>query len=262
MHIKNETELKPDLWEMMNGCILKLELCKGGKFKYFMFPNKVYSPSHGYQLEVRSPPLYNHPTKNKQKIIEHKNFEEVTLKRFIELLFCVDDHTHPKPAKFYDSDFSTFFEKMYQHIFVYEVLDKALSMSLKVSILNGEVDAYGYDIVLICNNIVRHVQLKGVEKDKLKKQSVHILLGDKPCGCVIVLVWKVIRERVVFEYFYYGSNSKTPLLLKTFRNSKDPKNPKKRKKNKKDIPKKEFRRLNDIFEVISILFDISPTGTP
>jgi len=113
------------------------------------------------------------------------------------------------------SSHSTFFEKVVEHVFIAELLQEAIYRhGVTMEVLRCEIDASGYDLVLECNNVLRHVQLKTSLVDgKAKKQKVNVTLATKPSGCV---VWIVRHEdcssaRIKLSYKFYGGSAGEPL---------------------------------------------------
>ena len=78
-------------------------------------------------------------------------------------------------------------EKLIEHLFVGDLLRCMWRQGLRqVEVLRADVDSAGYDLVLECNGIIRHVQLKSSTRAaKTHSQKVNIRLGDKPSGCVV-----------------------------------------------------------------------------
>src|SRR5258708_33936062 len=85
---------------------------------------------------------------------------------------------------------STFYEQLVEHVFISEVLQEIwYSFGVIAEVLRSEVDASGYDVVIECNGILRHIQLKTSKPDaKASGQKVNVALAEKPAVCV---VWRV-----------------------------------------------------------------------
>lgn len=100
-------------------------------------------------------------------------------------------------------------EALIEHIFIAEVLQESwFGREQTVDVLRSEVDASGYDVVLDCGSVVRHVQLKAsVLGGKTSRQTINLRLADKPSGCV---VWIVYRERddhrLDLSYLWFGGS--------------------------------------------------------
>lgn len=82
---------------------------------------------------------------------------------------------------------SQYREKMVEHLFVAEMWKEAWFRRNKViEVLRSEVDASGFDLLLECNNIRRHVQLKASRKGAAARhQKVNMNLEKREGGCVI-----------------------------------------------------------------------------
>jgi hypothetical protein len=53
-------------------------------------------------------------------------------------------------------------ENMVEHVFIAELLQEAWFVrEQRIEVLRAEVDAFGYDLVLECNDIVRHLGRPG-----------------------------------------------------------------------------------------------------
>lgn len=109
------------------------------------------------------------------------------------------------------SIYSTFYEQLVEHIFLAELLQEAwLRHGKMIEVLRAEIDASGYDLVLECNGVLRHVQLKTSRVGgKTANQKISILLADKPGGCV---VWMVRDEdttscRIKLQYLFLGCHA-------------------------------------------------------
>ena len=104
-------------------------------------------------------------------------------------------------------------ENLIEHVFISEILQECWFVREQpIEVLRSEVDAYGYDLVLECNSVIRHVQLKATEKGgSLKKQSVNRILESKPGGCVVWILFRHLSDvgRIQLSYLYFGG--KLPL---------------------------------------------------
>ena len=104
---------------------------------------------------------------------------------------------------------------MVEHVFISEVLQESwYGFAKKVAVLRPEVDNEGYDIVLECHGVMRHIQLKTSKADaKTARQKVNIALAGKPSGCV---VWMFRQEddenrRMTLAYGFFGNEAGKPL---------------------------------------------------
>jgi len=82
-------------------------------------------------------------------------------------------------------------EKMIEHLFVGELLRTLWRRGApRVELLRAEVDAGGYDLVLECNGIVRHIQLKSSYRGaKTSRVNINVGLQQKARGCVIWIMF-------------------------------------------------------------------------
>jgi len=161
---------------------------------------------------------------------------------------------------------STFYEQLVEHVFISEVLQEACYYYKKtVEVLRSEVDASGYDVVLECNGVLRHVQLKtSRQKSGTTKQNVNIELANKPSGCI---VWIVRSEdiqsyRASLSYLFFGGESGKPLpSLDGFRTGshtkRNAKGVKKERAAIRVIPKRNFTRIDTTRELVAVLFGLS-----
>src|SRR5688572_28188066 len=85
---------------------------------------------------------------------------------------------------------SSFYERLVEHVFISELLQEAwFRCGASVEVLRSEVDNSGYDVVLECNGVTRHVQLKTSESaSRTRNQKVNVGLASKPSGCVVWIV--------------------------------------------------------------------------
>lgn len=56
---------------------------------------------------------------------------------------------------------SSYYENMVEHLFISDIQATAWqNRQTQIEILRAEIDNAGYDLMLECNDIIRHVQLK------------------------------------------------------------------------------------------------------
>lgn len=73
-------------------------------------------------------------------------------------------------------------ENVLEHMFLGELMSESwFARGTPIEVLRAEVDNAGYDLVLECRGVVRHVQLKG-GRGKIK---VNCRLAEKPAGCIV-----------------------------------------------------------------------------
>ena len=162
---------------------------------------------------------------------------------------------------------SSFREKLLEHVFVSDLLQEAwLNRHETVEVLRSEVDSFGYDLVLECNGVIRHVQLKSSRADShTAQQTVNIKLAEKPSGCVVWLLFEedTKSRRVKLDYLFFGSAPNEPFpSLDPFRVGKHTRANAKGHKSERPgtciIPKGQFTKISGIAELMDRLFE--PTG--
>jgi hypothetical protein len=159
-----------------------------------------------------------------------------------------------------DSLFSSYRERLIEHLFVGEVLRHLwISGVPQVEVLRSEVDSAGYDLVLECQSIVRHVQLKAARVGgKRANVGVNMNLAAKPGGCV---VWVYFDPETLKlgPFLWFGSAPGKPLPvligLKVGKHSKgDSTGHKAKRPNIRIVPKGRFERVETVPEVVALLF--------
>ena len=160
---------------------------------------------------------------------------------------------------------STFYEQLVEHVFISELLQEAwFGFKETIEVLRSEIDAAGYDIVLECNGILRHIQLKTSDVDaRTAQQKVNIALTEKPGGCII---WVFRTEdaaarRVALSYRFFGGDPGEPLpSLNDFRVAKHTKANAQGVKLERPairvIPKGKFIAIDNTRELLAKLFDL------
>ena len=160
---------------------------------------------------------------------------------------------------------SSYFEKLVEHLFIADILQTAwLKGEKQIEIARSEIDNSGYDLILECNNIIRHVQLKSSEiSATTNTQNINIKLADKPGGCVVWIFRQSNNKKNNFslQYRFFGNvaGEKLPLLdnFKTSRHSKaNASGIKNERPNIKKIPKSKFIEIKKTEELLNKLFGI------
>lgn len=160
---------------------------------------------------------------------------------------------------------SSFYEQLVEHVFISEVLQESwYRFGEIVEVLRSEVDSYGYDLVLECNGILRHVQLKSSKEDgKTRRHNVNVALATKPGGCV---VW-ILREedleicRMKPTYLFFGNAAGLPLpSLDRFKVAKHSKGDAHGSKIERPairvVLKTHFRAIHSTCELVKWLFGL------
>lgn len=155
---------------------------------------------------------------------------------------------------------SSYRERLIEHLFVGEVLRELwLSGVTEVEVLRCEVDGAGYDIVLECQSVVRHVQLKTARLGGRRANvSVNIKLGEKPSGCVIWIYFDP-GTMSLRQFFWFGGapGKRLPALagLKVGKHTKgDSTGHKAERPNIRVIPKGRFERIETVAGLVHRLF--------
>jgi len=161
---------------------------------------------------------------------------------------------------------STFYEQLAEHVFISELLQEAwFRFNTIIDVSHSEIDASGYDLLLECNGIIRHVQLKTSDVTaRASKQKVHISLADKPSGCI---VW-ILRghdsrtNRLSLSYLFFGADPGKPFVISDqFKVAKHTKanaqGLKKDRPNLRQVPKSRFQPVTDTGHLLRLLFGLS-----
>lgn len=159
---------------------------------------------------------------------------------------------------------SNFYEKLVEHVLISEILQETwFKFNKTVEVLRPEIDASGYDLVLECNGIIRHIQLKISLKDSKKsKVPLNLELASKISGCAIWIEWELKENnRVNLKYLFFGNEPGKPLPNisdnKVARHSKaNAQGEKKERPNIREVKKTEFKPIDNINALICILFNL------
>lgn len=168
----------------------------------------------------------------------------------------------PQPALFLDSSLR---EKLIEHVFIGDLLRLLWRRGIPdVEVLRAEVDRGGYDLVLECDNVLRHIQFKSSHRGaRTSEVSVNIKLAAKPSGCVIwVLFDRDTLQLGPFLWFGAAPGHRLPLLgEKVARHSKaDSNGLKAERPNLRVVRRRCFRVLETMDDVVSALFGTPPVS--
>jgi len=152
-------------------------------------------------------------------------------------------------------------EKLIEHLFIGELLRSLWQLKLRgVEILRAETDAAGYDLVIECRGILRHIQLKSSGLGaKTAVQKINKKLELKPSGCV---VWvRFDTDTLELKHFlWFGDAPGLPLPAlgdKVARHSKgDSKGHKAERPGIRNLARNRFTELNTMAEVARRLFGV------
>jgi hypothetical protein len=100
--------------------------------------------------------------------------------------------------------YSVLRERIVEHVFIGDAMRRLWQLGIfDVEVLRGEFDTSGYDLVMICGNVIRHIQFKASLVDGSRGNiSVNLKLGQTPSGCVIWL--GVTDDLEIVDYRWFG----------------------------------------------------------
>jgi hypothetical protein len=103
-------------------------------------------------------------------------------------------------------------EQAIGHLFLGQLLAHMWRTDARdIEVLRGEVDRGGYDLVLECRGIIRHVQLKSrFRGSKVSQIDVSTKLLSKPDGCVIWIEFNP-TSLALEKYYWFGGAAGTAL---------------------------------------------------
>jgi hypothetical protein len=116
---------------------------------------------------------------------------------------------------------STYRENVLEQLFCGELLQAAWTLGYPpLEIDRPFVDFQGYDLVISCQAVTRHVQLKATRG----RVAIHQALAEKPSGCVINLQPTVAGTppRIGFTFDFYGNTPGDQLVISGLKRAKKP----------------------------------------
>jgi hypothetical protein len=158
------------------------------------------------------------------------------------------------------SEHSSYREKLLEHLLIGDVLRYLWCQGVTTAeFLRPEVDSGGYDLVIACNSIIRHIQLKSSHTGaKTARQNVNIGLAEKPSGCV---VWVVFHEKTLAlgPFLWFGGEpGQTLPEIQSFPIAKHSKGnahgQKTERPNVRVLNRGVFEKLIDVPELVGRLF--------
>jgi hypothetical protein len=159
---------------------------------------------------------------------------------------------------------SSYREKLLEHLFVGDLLRHLWKKGVvDAEFLSPEVDDGGYDLVIECNSLMRHIQLKSsFTGSKTSRQKVHLRLSVKPSGCVVWIMFDP-RTLKLGPFLWYGNLPGKPLPdisnLPVARHTKgDASGYKAERPNIRIITKSLFEKLETIDLLAEKLFGNTP----
>ena len=163
---------------------------------------------------------------------------------------------------------SSYRESLLEHLFIGELLRHLwLNGVHRVEVLHSEVDGAGYDVVVECNSVMRHIQLKATGQGR-KRGNVNVTLAliEKRSACVVWLFFD--QETLELGPFYiFGGTPGQPMPdISHFRVARHTKGDatgfKAERPNLRLIPKGSFEKLDTMDEVVEWLFGDCATQSP
>lgn len=146
-------------------------------------------------------------------------------------------------------------EKILENLFIGEGLRELWRREIyDAELLQSDIDAAGYDLVLSLDSGVRYIQLKAATKPK--PWPVNGKIVDKPGGCVIVIM--VTDALKITGYLWFGNELGQPCDdIRRFIPSKhtkgDATGSKARRKDTYKMGVTKFQKLDSIGAVVSAL---------
>lgn len=154
---------------------------------------------------------------------------------------------------------SSYREKLLEHLLIGEILRHLWEQRRYAEVLKPEVDDGGYDIVIDCDSVMRHIQLKASYSGaRTASVNVNIQLEKKPSGCVIWILFD--RDTLGFKsYRWFGAEPGKHLPQITgFKKAKHTKGDSTGRKatrpNIRILPKREFTEIKSIKKLVAQLF--------
>jgi len=150
-------------------------------------------------------------------------------------------------------------EKIIEHAFIADLLRVLwLRGRRDIEVLRTEVDRDGYDIVLHCNGILRHVQLKSSYREATTARvDARTALEGKPSGCILWILFDQ-RSLELGPYLWFGGKpgERIPALGdKVARHSRpNAQRIKAERPGLRTISRGRFTKLNTMDELITALF--------
>ncbi len=178
----------------------------------------------------------------------------------------------PDPHRPIDSNphfrHSTLREKIAEHLFIGELLRRLWQLGVfEAEVLRSEFDAGGYDLVLSCREIVRHIQFKTIiAGGKAQSVKLSLRLAEKPSGCA---VWMVLSDELqIRSFLWFGGEPGQPLpdisVAKVARHTKaDATGTKKARDNHRIVARSRFETVPSLDMLITKLLGnvVVPPGT-
>jgi hypothetical protein len=143
------------------------------------------------------------------------------------------------------------------HLFLGELLRCLWAQGFRaIELLRAEVDAAGYDILIECNGIARHIQLKSsYDAAKTDRVPINAALTSKPSGCVVWIRFDPETMRLG-PYLWLGDTPGKPVALgdRVGRHSRGPAGAKALRPNIRVVHRNSFTVLDRMEDLAIRLF--------
>lgn len=169
-------------------------------------------------------------------------------------------------AKAMHSMRSQYREKMIEHVFVAEMWKEAwFRRKTVMEVLRSEVDGSGFDLLIECQGIQRHIQLKATEATgKARRQDVNTNLAKRPGGCVVWIFFDgdAVNGLTSLRYWFFGGEpgqDLPPLGSKVARHTKaNMQQVKVERPNIRVLGRGAFREIASSADLFTTLFGPAP----
>jgi len=149
-----------------------------------------------------------------------------------------------------------------EHLFIGELLRHLwIEGVYSVEVLKPQADNSGYDLVVECNSVTRHIQLKASHLNaSTAKVNVNTRLAEKQSGCV-VWIWFNPKTLDLGPFLWFGGPPGEPLpdtsRLRVARHTKgNAQGRKGERPNVRVLPKGRFEKLDSMRQLIGCLFGL------
>ena len=111
------------------------------------------------------------------------------------------------------SENSSYLSKIMEYKLIGEIASSLWKQGKTCDVLRQDVDNSGYDLVIECGKVIRHIQVKtSTETAKAAYQKANLKLELKPSACIIWVRYDELT--LAIKYFEFFSNGFSRLQLK------------------------------------------------
>lgn len=164
-----------------------------------------------------------------------------------------------------DSTRSSYREALVEHLLLGGLLSDLWKSKRVAEVMKPQPDHGGYDTVIDCEGIVRHVQIKSSAIGaRASFQKIHEALAKKPSGCVVWVVFDPDTLEIK-EYLWFGGRPGRQLPdieeLKVARHTKaTAAGVKSLRPAIRKLPKSKFQRVAHTHDLVQLMFGPGPVG--